>query len=379
MESKLVTRIRDLGLGIGWKHPFLLPALAALTYRETDALPTMGVSLDGVVRVNPEWCGALPDEELQGVLCHEVMHLILMHVNRLEGRHLKRFNRAADRALNHVLQEMHIPLPRRALYPPRGQEHLNAEQLYELEEEQPSDSKEGGIPEVGAGCGVEPGDGDPASAEGAEEEWEKIAAQARAIAAGTVAGAAFGKLFERRQSIRWEQLIRSAVSRALATHGRDNQTWTRRSRRSPPGIILPGWKAERAVGAIIIDSSGSFSDQQFSSACDQVQRIAELAEARLYLVVHDSRVQFSAWINGKKRESLQAAFRGRGGTYFAPAYDELARVQGRFDFAVHLTDGEGDNPWPACPPNVRHLIVALVGEVSPSPSPPGATTVKIDI
>lgn len=406
--SALTHKLRELGIGIGWTNPFFLPALSRINIIESKEVPTMGVNINGTVAVNTDWCARHSDAELAGVLCHEIMHLMMRHAERRESRtmivsvegeggkrvKLPLWNIAADMTINHVLRQMNIPLPNSAAYPPHGMEGYNAEQIYDelaKQAQQNSTDSDGvgkleGVEADGspsAGCGVEgdePGKGAEAQGEGNADpdEWEKIAAQARALAAGTESGNLLAKLMERRDPVRWEQLIRATVSRAVAQHGREDQTWTRRSRRSPPGIILPGWKATKARVMGIIDASGSVSDEALSRAIDQLQRIAEVYEARLYIVVHDHGVQTAGWVNGKNRNALHATVKGRGGTSFDPAYAAAAAAPAQFDAAVHLTDGEIYGEWPLKPRNVKRLVVALLGDCpNASPRPAGATTVKV--
>jgi predicted metal-dependent peptidase len=318
------------------------------------------------------------------------MHLMMNHAHRQDGRNLMAvmedgrevplWNIAADMAINQVLREMGISLPDGACYPPRGKEDQNAEQLYEhLAKESPKKRGSGGTGQAASGCGVMPGDGTPEEQEAHAEEWEKVAAQARSLSAGTVAGNALARLFERKEALRWESLCRSLISRAVAMHGRDSQTWTKRSRRSTGRVIFPGWKCTKATVCGVIDASGSVSDEALSRGVDQLQRIAEIAEARLYIVVHDYGVQTSGWVNGRDRRAIERTVRGRGGTEFDQAYREVSRVPRRFDMMVHLTDGECFGAWPARPRNVQRLVVALLGECRPSQTPDGATVVRVKL
>lgn len=420
--SALEDKLRELGIGVGWNHPFFLPALSRLTITEDATVPTMRVRMDGHVKVNKDFANSLPDPELAGVLFHEIMHLMMKHAYRQEGRTLmcqdtagnriSLFNVAADMAINNVLKEMGVRLPAGALYPPSGREDMNAEQLYELLASDPDKGGMGRKPTGGrgkakkdeagggggakgegdgepapcAGCGVDPvegkgegGAGDQkqdgngqgqsqpgeAGAEAGEDwerEWEKVAVQARNIAAGTEAGKALARLFEKKQPMRWKQLLKSTVSRAVAQHGRDEQTMTKRNRRSPARLIYPGWRSTKVKVGIIVDDSGSVSDEQLTKIVDEIQEIAKVGEARLYLVVHDAVVQFSGWVDGSSRERVARTFIGRGGTRFSVAYEEMDRVHKKFDAVIHLTDGFPCEPWPPAPRAGRRFVVALVAD-----------------
>jgi predicted metal-dependent peptidase len=427
--SALEDKLRELGIGGGWNHPFFLPALSRLNIKEDAKTPTMSVQMNGKVRVNPEWAKTLPDQELTGVLFHEIMHLMMNHAWRQENRTamvtvpgmgtVSLFNIAADMAINQVLKEMGVKLPQGALYPPSGDEDLNTEQLYEKLAEQAQQNSGGGGqgqkvlllgrargggetgPQPAAGCGVEPSDepgggtgsgeqekgqgeaagasGEPATAQEWEQEWEKVAVQARNIAAGTEAGKSLAKLFERRQAMRWKQLLKSTVARAVAQHGRDEQTMTRRNRRSPARIIFPGWKSTKVQVACIVDSSGSVSDEMLSKIVDEIVEIAHVGDARIYLVTHDAVVQFSGWVDGMDRGRVaQRTHIGRGGTRFSVAYEELDRIGKKFDACIHLTDGYPCETWPHPPRAGRRFIVALVADCSGG-WPDGTTIVKVKV
>jgi predicted metal-dependent peptidase len=363
------------------------------------------------------------------VLFHEIMHLMMNHAYRQENRTMmvtaeghprpiSLFNITADMTINQVLKEMGVKLPSCAIYPPQGMEDKNTEQLYEQLAEQVRANGNGGGgavlklgrgsngkgqgdqggPQPCAGCGVEPGEGegggkgegeDEKGAGGAagepqtdaewEQEWEKVSVQARNIAAGTDAGKALGRLFERRQAMRWKQLLKSTVARAVAQHGRDEQTMTRRNRRSPARIIFPGWKSTKVSVACIVDSSGSVSDEQLTQIVDEIVEIAHVGEARIYLVTHDAAVQFSGWVDGMDRNRVaQRTHIGRGGTCFSVAYDELDRQHKKFDAVIHLTDGYPCEPWPAPPRSGRRFVVALVAEC-PGGWPDGTQVVKVKV
>lgn len=411
--SVLTDKLRELGIGVGWNHPFFLPALSRLTIVEDEKTETMSVQLNGKVRVNAAWAATLNEQELAGVLFHEIMHLMMNHAYRQENRTMmvtaeghprpiSLFNITADMAINQVLKEMGVKLPGCAIYPPQGMEDKNTEQLYEQLAEQVRENGQGGGgavlklgrgsngtgskggegPQPCAGCGVEPGEepgggtgegdkadgsggpaGEPQTPQEWEQEWEKVAVQARNIAAGTEAGKALGRLFERRQAMRWKQLLKSTVARAVAQHGRDEQTMSRRNRRSPARIIFPGWKSTKVSVACIVDSSGSVSDEQLSKIVDEIVEIAHVGEARIYLVTHDAVVQFSGWVDGMDRTRVaQRTHIGRGGTAFTPAYEELDRQHKKFDAVIHLTDGYPCEPWPPAPRSGRRFVVALVAE-----------------
>lgn len=398
-DKNLEARCRRIMLAVGWELPFFLMPAAMVRYRE-EAVGTMKVDWDGLITIDPEFAGALSDKQLAWCLCHELMHLLMLHHSRSAGfTDKERINRAQDMSINQtlrlMLQDMATPpeeVPG-AYYPPVPHRDKSSDQLYGLIPERRGQQVPAN-PMPGQGCGVQqpsPGakegeNGEPGasgSTTGPSDEqfrkWEEVAHRAKALAAGTRAGDALaGLLTVPEPKVRWEQVLRSAVARAISSHGRDEQTWTKRARRQPPGIILPGWHAVRAQVAVAIDSSGSMSDEQLAQCVAEVVKIAKVAEGvAIFLVVHDAAVQWEGWLRGGVGpERVQATLRGRGGTCFEPAYEAVGKARGRFDALVHLTDGECFGRWPERPRNARRLVAALLGEYG-QPRPAGALTVKV--
>jgi VWA-like domain (DUF2201) len=279
-------------------------------------------------------------------------------------------------------------------YPPYGHEAKSSEELYDIIPSMPPQPRgnTGGMdeddeneqkqqPKPGAGCGVSPPEnaqeGSGASGGGSTSEG----AQARAMAgAGTVAGKALARLLTVPEPrVKWSQVLRGAASHALSQHGCDEQTWARRARRAPVGIILPGWQATRAKVAVVIDASGSVSDEQLARFVAETTKIGQtLAGVQIFLVVHDAGVQWAGWLHISRPEQVQRTLKGRGGTCFDVAYAAVREApHGNFDVMVHLTDGECWGAWSQPPRNTRRFIAALVGNRS-QPRPAGALTIRVE-
>ena len=76
-----------------------------------------------------KWISELPEEQVEGVLAHEILHLALGHLWRRGTRSKLWFNLAADYAINPIVLE-HFALPEGVLYD-RELTGLSAEQIYE--------------------------------------------------------------------------------------------------------------------------------------------------------------------------------------------------------------------------------------------------------
>lgn len=361
-----------------WRYPFFLPALAAVNFVPSDSVPTMGVMVNGTIYYCDSWVSALPKEERVGVVLHELSHLLSLHAERKGNRSHTLWNVACDMAINNYLRTQNIPLPKNVIYPLPGLESLCAEDIYDKLKETAKEIQVDGS--AGNGCGPED-PGGPVDGEKDNEnrvKWRQAAAQAKALAAGTGTGGTFIDLVTVKASRqRWGALLRGVCSRAAAAHGKDEQTFTRRSRRSPEGMILPGWKATRARVAVVVDASGSVSDSELATAVAEIAAISKSCEVKIYLVIHDDGVQWQGWINGTSPE-VKKKFRGRGGTSFEAAYQAVQGSRAKYDACVHLTDGEV-GVWPNRPTNCRALVAAIYNDRHPSTPPNGTITVKISV
>ena len=86
------------------------------------------------------------DQELLGLLAHEVMHPAMQHHTRRGDRDPKLWNEASDYAINPILTEAGFVLPGTPLLDPeyRG---MTAEQIYEVLKESRAGEEDEGIPE----------------------------------------------------------------------------------------------------------------------------------------------------------------------------------------------------------------------------------------
>src|SRR6201987_4650720 len=120
-------------------HPFfgtLLFRLGARAYGSIATMASDGVSL----YFNPEFVEGLSSAELIGTVAHECMHPALQHHTRRGGRNPRRWNMACDYAINPMLVDAGLTLPKEVLMDHRFR-GMSAEEIYnrlEAEEDQSS-------------------------------------------------------------------------------------------------------------------------------------------------------------------------------------------------------------------------------------------------
>jgi predicted metal-dependent peptidase len=100
-------------------------------------MATDGVSL----YFNPEFVETLSSAELIGTLAHEVMHPALQHHTRRAGRSPKRWNMACVYAINPMLLDAGLTLPKDVLMDHRFR-GMSAEEIYNLLEAEENNSSQ---------------------------------------------------------------------------------------------------------------------------------------------------------------------------------------------------------------------------------------------
>jgi predicted metal-dependent peptidase len=356
-------------------HPFFGTLLFRLGGKPSRSIATMAT--DGVsLFYNPAFVETLNAAELAGVLAHEVMHPALQHHTRRGDRDHARWNIACDYAINPMLLEAGLTLPKDVLIDNRFR-GMSAERIYNLigEDEKQEGSTGQSESQTGNGSGRSedgslqndesgnepqapstPGgvgqvldapepeaESGPSVAEQARE-WQIAVEQAETVAkvAGKLPGGAVRALeASRAAKVDWRELLRRAWSDTIPS----DYSWTRPNRRHVwAGLYLPGITSE-GVGeiAIAVDCSGSVSSRQLGLFEAEVRSILDGQRPQLVHVLYfDAAVQRVETYQAGQPVSLSPV--GGGGTDFRPCFDWLQEHGVLPQTLVFLTDLCGSFP-----------------------------------
>ncbi len=110
--------------------------------------------------------------------------------------------------------------------------------------------------------------------------------------------------------VRWQDHIKSAATRLF---GRDRYTYKRTNRRGPAmQMRLPGHTPDGKTAIGSIDTSASMSTEEVRQCVTEFSGIMKLCGcSKLWLILHDTRVYFSGWVEEADLTKLKMA---RGGT-----------------------------------------------------------------
>jgi predicted metal-dependent peptidase len=365
-----VVRIQKARTTLLLDHPFFGSLLFRLGARARNSIATMAT--DGVsLFFNPDFVDTLSAAELAGVLAHEVMHPALQHHTRRGDRNPKRWNMACDYAINPMLVDAGLTLPKDVLLDHRFR-GMSAERIYNLLEEEENqdtsneetqrqgDSQDGGgesgeeddtpqAPRTPGGIGQvldapEPIDEEGESVADQAREWQIAVEQAESVAklAGKLPAVVARSLEAARAAgVDWRELLRRAWSETIPA----DYSWARPNRRHIwAGLYLPGVTSE-GVGeiAIAVDCSGSVNAHQLGLFEAEIRSILGGQQPRLVHVLYfDAEVhKVETYQTG---QPITLAPVGGGGTDFRPCFRWLEERAITPQTLIFLTDLCGTFP-----------------------------------
>ncbi|MGW6621107.1 vWA domain-containing protein [Nocardia sp. NPDC055002] len=353
-------------------RPYLATALYALHIVESPRVPTMGVDKHWRCYVSPRFVDCTPVEDLASILVHEVSHLLRDHHARSDryahahdltgpGERL-RMNIAADAEINDDAFGDGLVWPEGAVLPSTlgldpGQlmeDYLGQFRLGRLTEDM-----------AWLDCG--------SGADGSDREWELgpdgadgLSEQQRDGVRFLVAQGIVGRPGDAPQGWRrwakealhpsqpWRDLLGAALRAAASAPGvGEDYTYRRPARRCTalPGIVLPSLRRTPPKVSVVIDTSGSVSDDELGSALLEVAAIIRAVGGRRDLVTVFS-CDAAARIAHPLCQAEGMTLIGGGGTDLRTGFTQALRT--RPDVLVALTDGQ--TPWPSHQPACRTVV-----------------------
>jgi predicted metal-dependent peptidase len=327
------------------------PALAFITTMATDGKRMF---------YHAPFVESLDNQELMAVLAHEVMHVVLLHMTRRNGRDGKLWNVAGDHAINLILTDAHSFADGQTERFKLPKDHLadkkyigwSSERIYDdLRQQQPPNNGGGSGYGDPGGCGGVI-DGPSSGSALTKQEIAQIESEAAVIVAQAAQAAkSRGKLpgnlaglIEQfyKPRIDWRAELRKFIAQVVNS----DYTWSRPNRRfAHAGLILPG-PLKEGVGEIVIavDTSGSVSDAELSQFGGEMRDIIdEVKPSETTVIYCDAAVaRVDTFHHGDNFGVMRVA--GRGGTSFDPPF-EWVRESGKQPKAfIYLTDGGAPSP-----------------------------------
>ena len=349
--------------------------------------------------INPLMFGLYSTDEQIAILKHEMLHIINLHIVRQKDRDHKKWNYGTDISINQLIPN----IPVDGLQPDKFgfEKNLNAEQYYDMiptnYEGSPKDGEgEGeGQGESCSGSGQgEPGDGEGEGqggdsdiidndqklkdmianalnaaqegqigdhgkwqeSEGDEQAAKEITRQMTETATNKSRGMspsecdAAIQMLKMKEQINWKKELRRIVGNRKAF---TQLTIKKNDRRFPNRRDLRGkTKSHVADILVIMDVSGSMSDEEIIYGLNEVKAIAEKAGAGVKIMQVDTEPKIVEDFDPKAKSFNR---RGYGGTYLWPAVEMAVEQKIRFDACVMITDGYIESTWDGAIPKVPFI------------------------
>ena len=373
------------------KRPFYGATALRLEIVEDNTQPT-GYTDAKVIGYNRYFVDQLSLDEVEFLLCHEVLHVVLKHPWRREGREPGLFNEACDYVINLLCKDDNFSLIGNILcdekYRGMSSEYIYSRLLKDRKKEKADDdsssqssSEDGSKSDAdgggggGGGNGVGEGeygpsdvpsfedavksgqlgeirdcvDEDDKSDTQCEAEWESAitVAVANEKRCGNMPGSVLSALNGRNESfIDWHEVLANFLSDA----GNNFEvTWAKPNRRFvDDGWYFPSMKREGISDLVVaVDTSGSCSDDEIKQFCSETLDIADQFDCKITFIPCDTRIgKVQEFESGEYPDEVDG-FRigGRGGTNFDPPFEWVANNMDDAPTAmIYFTDGECSYP-----------------------------------
>ena len=375
--------------------PHLAGLCAATRVALDDRVPTMGVFASGRLVANPAFAARLKDNELVFVLAHEMLHLALRTHDRAKGSSRLEFNYAHDYIINDMLRAElgFASIPAGGLDMPGARERSAEEIVLEMRRNGDAQTKsrvwEGDASAArrvfakGGGKPGETSEGDasgdagdvlgedleremfPSDAEAqraAAERMKELAAKALGLAKAMGAmkgppGSDPGAASQMTGALRglYRTPWQLGLQRWLESVAPGDRTFNRPSRRGADraDVVLPGRKREGWILNVVLDTSGSMTDElpralgAIADFCDAV------AVDAVRIVQCDTVVTSDELVD--PAELARRELRGFGGSDLSPAMLHLAADPTVRATAV-VTDGDVAYPAERMPYDVLWIV-----------------------
>jgi predicted metal-dependent peptidase len=161
--------------------------------------------------------------------------------------------------------------------------------------------------------------------------------------------------------IPWHLKLRSLVRSTIATvSGRTNYTYSRPSRRQSviDDIILPGMEEPVVRPAVVVDTSGSISDEDLRLALSELRGILDATMGRISTRVYSVDAQVQAVSEVFTVRDVRRILKGGGGTDMGAGIKQAVKDNPPPDVVIVITDGF--TPWPEKRPGDIPVIVCLL-------------------
>lgn len=375
------------------QHNYLASAAAHLKFHCIDEQWCKTMATDGFnIFINEAFVDTINEDEIIGVIAHEIMHCILGHIDRKKDRRSDIWNIAIDYATNLILIEAGVRLPEGALID-RTYKGMTAEDIYmslvdlpteELEDllftlshqhigddENNLDDDDINLDkgEIFLDTHLDTNDLRGLWARNAdfptEAERMRIRKSWQHELASRLPGNVSGSFSEEikkagERQINWREFFSQFMT---GLRHDDYRLFPANKKHIWRQIYLPSFGSPGPDHiVIVVDTSGSMDQKILATILTEVDAARQICGCKLTLIQCDSEIKkidvYESWdLLNYELDSVKIY--GRGGTSFIPPFDWLHKFVEKGnqmpDALIYMTDGFGD--FPKDPPELPCLWI----------------------
>lgn len=362
MTPSIPAKVSRSRIQLMLRHSYLASATARLKFRVIDEPWCSTMATDGFnIFINPHFVEKITEEEVIGVIAHEVMHCILGHADRRGDRDPELWNIAIDYATNLILCDAGVTLPKTSLldWTFKG---LTSEDIYKDLSDRPSDaieqikaSRRGGIL---ADTHLNPDDlnGQWARGQGHPTDVERRRLRKswyddlKSKLPGRISGDYSSEIGKSgRNEIDW----RTTLSRFMTGLRRDDyRIYPANKKHLWRDIYLPSLGIPGPDHIVVaIDTSGSMDSEILGKILTEMDAIRQIAQCKLTLIQCDAEIKSVETLDPWELSSTnfsKMTMKGGGGTTLLPPFEWVTNFVRKGnqcpDALIYMTDGWGPSP-----------------------------------
>lgn len=344
-----------------------------------EDLKTMSIDHLGNLEWSEEFVKKLSNEELMGVVAHEVMHVALLHMHRMMNRDNKIMNVTQDLVINDILKQENFSLPVSGLIPENHEFKLDLPKkpytitnINEKSSEQIYDEIYHLLPVIkqyvigfgdgnGKGSGMskealkklqdsltgfdthkpKKGNSNGSKDQQQKQDWKKIISQAASIAKQQ------GKLpagFERLidgvldSKVNWKEKLYKYIVAQLPF----DYSWNMPSKKGAAlGLYFPKILRESVHIVVSIDTSGSIGDEELKEFMGELLSIGQsFQNLNIDMIICDAEIHEVYELTGETVDDIMSMkMSGGGGTDHRPIYKYIEENISDCKVLINFTDG----------------------------------------
>lgn len=351
-------------------HPYFGWVTAKWDIQESEQVPTAGTDYKNLL-VNEKFINSLSEDEVGGVMLHEILHCLFLHpteVTRAEqkGKDPDLWNIATEVVTNasalDIIKQTSMPFslpgtpfsPLRDdpakfkgksiyFYDPCGSKE-SVEEIYQKLKNKKMDTSEctGLAPLFKDILKVKEKDAESTEAtiEGTQTAIAVLSALNKKMQGD--APMSFKRYLQKLTTaqIPWQRILHNFVSSSISA-GTDDLSWSVPARRNPyKDVLLPGTVDETLPNIVVaVDTSGSISEKELDLFISEIVSLARYTE-EITIITCDADVHEKIKVREAGDFFKKLNFSGGGGTDFRPVFNEVKRAL----CLVFFTDGYGTYP-----------------------------------